>query len=160
MYWAAAQLSRQRERLALHCLGLNGFTVYYPRLRERRLRNGRHVETTPALFPGYGFVAIELQWRAAHYCPGVIRLVMDGLQPARVPDAAIEAIRKRERDGLIELPKQSLVRGQRVRVLRGPFLEAIGLFDGVNGHERVHILLSLLGASRRVTLSKDDVEAM
>jgi hypothetical protein len=86
VYWAAAQLKPQKERLALRTLTLAGFATYLPRLRERRARRGQVIDAAPLVFPGYCFVAIELQWVAAHYAPGVIRLVMDGVQPARVPD--------------------------------------------------------------------------
>jgi hypothetical protein len=41
MYWACAQLEPQRSGLALHCLGLNGFEVYCPKVREQRRVNGR-----------------------------------------------------------------------------------------------------------------------
>ena len=44
-----------------------------------------------------------------------------------------------------------------MRVLHGPFMQAVGLFDDINGHDRVHILLTLLGAARRVTLARDDI---
>ena len=50
----------------------------------------------------------------------VIRLVMNGLQPTRVPDGVIAEIRARERDGLVELPLR-LRRGDSVRILGGPF---------------------------------------
>jgi transcriptional antiterminator RfaH len=158
-YWTAAQLSRQRERVALHCLALAGFETYQPRLREQRIHRGRRTETTPALFPGYCFVLVQLQWRAAHYCPGVIRLVMDGLQPAHVPDSVIAEVRSRERDGLIELPKPRLRRGDPVRIRHGPFRERLALYDGQAPHERVAVLLELLGGPHRVTLSKQDIEA-
>jgi len=82
MYWAAAQLQPQRERLAQHCLTLNGYETYLPRLREVRLSQGRKVEVRPPLFPGYCFVAITLQWHAARWSVGVVRLVMDGAAPA------------------------------------------------------------------------------
>ena len=104
MYWAAAQLQPRREALAAHCLALAGFTVYTPRLREQRVLRGRRVEVSPPLFPGYAFVLIELQSHAARWTAGVIRLVMDGMAPARVPDAVIAEIRSREVAGLIELP--------------------------------------------------------
>jgi hypothetical protein len=87
--WTVAQLSRGAT--GWRCIGLAGFEIYQPLLRERR----RAREIVTALFPGYLFVAIELQWRAARWCPGVIRLVMDGIAPAMVPDTVIEAIRKR-----------------------------------------------------------------
>ena len=81
-FWACAQLEANRERLALHCLGLAGYEVYLPRIRARRLK-------TAALFPGYAFVLIELRWHSARWSPGVLRLVLDGMQPAKVPDKVI-----------------------------------------------------------------------
>src|SRR5215510_10881671 len=88
MYWAAAQLQPQRDTLALHFLRQAGFETYAPRLRERRTVQGRKVIKTPLLFPAYAFVFIRMQWHAARWAPGVIRLVMDGAAPARVPDAS------------------------------------------------------------------------
>jgi transcriptional antiterminator RfaH len=60
-YWTVAQLQPQRERLAVHCLGLSGFETYLPKLRERRVVRGRKVDVNPPLFPGYLFVLVELQ---------------------------------------------------------------------------------------------------
>jgi transcriptional antiterminator RfaH len=159
MYWAAAQLKPQGERVALQCLALAGFETFVPRIRERRVRQGRKVEATPPLFPGYAFVVIELQWRAAHYCPGVVRLVMDGFQPARMPDGVIADIRARQRDGLVVLPRR-LKRGDPVRILRGPFREQLAFYEGQAPHERVAVLLQLLGGQQRATLPESDVQAV
>jgi hypothetical protein len=41
MYWTAAQLEPNRERIALHLLAQERFTVYAPRLRVRRTVRGR-----------------------------------------------------------------------------------------------------------------------
>src|SRR5215813_8554952 len=90
MYWCAARLQPHREALALHCLGLAGYETYYPRLRDRRIRHGRKIELRPALFPGYCFVLIQLQWHTARWAPGTLGLIMDGIQPAKVPDPVIE----------------------------------------------------------------------
>jgi transcriptional antiterminator RfaH len=120
-YWAVSRLALNHERLALHCLTLAGFTTYLPRLRERRMSHGRRIERRPPLFPGYCFTWIELQWSAARWAPGTLGMIMDGTQPARVPDAVIEEIRSRERNGLIELPKpRGFRRGDQVRIIRGP----------------------------------------
>jgi len=78
MYWAAAQLRPQRDALALHFLRQAGFETYAPRLRQRPTVQGRKVVRTPLLFPAYAFVFIRMQWHAARWAPGVIRLVMDG----------------------------------------------------------------------------------
>ena len=73
-----------------------GYQVYAPRLRERRIANGRAVVRTPLLFPGYLFVWIELQWHAARWAPGVVRLVMNGVGPAAVPEGVIAQLKERE----------------------------------------------------------------
>jgi len=160
MYWAAAQLQPQRDTLALHFLCQAGFETYAPRLRERRTVKGRKVVRTPLLFPGYCFVAIVLQWHAARWVPGVVRLVMDGTGPAHVPDAVIDEIRKREVRGLVELPKLPPAQfGDAVRILRGPFQGHLAIYAGMKPRQRVEVLLSLLGSQQRVMLAADAVEA-
>src|SRR5262245_20151865 len=135
MYWCAAQLQPQRDGLALHCLRQAGFETYAPRLRERRIMQGRRVVQTPLLFPGYLFVLIELQWHRARWAPGVVRLIMDGVAPAVVPDGVITALKAREVGGLIELPKPPKFRpGDRVRVLHGPLADHVGLYAGMKPH--------------------------
>jgi transcriptional antiterminator RfaH len=159
-YWCAARLQARREGVATHFLGLAGFEVYLPRLRENRTIRGRKVATQPPLFPGYAFVLIVAQWYSARWCPGVLTLIMDGVGPARVPDRVIDEIRGRERDGLIELPKPpGLRRGDKVRIISGPFADHLALYDGMASHERVAVLLRVLGAQQRTELPANAVEA-
>jgi transcriptional antiterminator RfaH len=158
-YWAAAQLQPQRDGLALHCLRQAGFETYAPRLREQRTAHGCKVTRTPLLFPGYLFVLIELQWHTARWAPGVVRLVMNGVGPATVPDGVITDLKARETGGLIELPRAPRFRaGDRLRVTRGPFAGHVGLFAGMKPRERIEVLLAILGGSQRITLAADSVE--
>ena len=84
---------------------------------------------------------------------------MDGIRPARVADQIIDDLRKRERNGLIELSQRSgLKPGDRVRLLRGPFAGHLAIFADMKPRERVEVLLTFLAAQQRVTLSQDDVE--
>jgi transcriptional antiterminator RfaH len=159
-YWCACRLQVHREALALHCLGLNGYETYYPRLRDRRIRFGRTIENRPPLFPCYAFVLIELQWHAARWTPGIFGLIMDGAGPAKVPDGVIAEVRLREVNGLIELPEPPLRRGARVRILRGPFTGHLAIFADMKPRQRVEILLQLLGGEQRVTLAKKDIEVV
>ena len=161
MYWCCAQIEPFRERLALHCLGLNGFEIYCPRLREQVRMRGRKIVRTPLLFPGYAFVLVVSAWWSARWSPGVRRLVMDGEVPAHVPDAVIAEIRSRERNGLVELPKpRGLAPGTRVRVISGPLSAQIGLLASLRPRERVVCLLNLLGGQQRVELSRSAIEAV
>ena len=79
---------------------------------------------------------------------------------SRLADQIIDDLRKRERNGLIELPKRpALQPGDQVCILQGPFAGQLGLYAGMRPHERVLVLLQLLGG-QRVELSKADVEAV
>jgi transcriptional antiterminator RfaH len=116
---------------------------------------------TSLLFPGYAFVLVVSAWWSARWSAGVRRLVMDGELPAKVPDAIIAEIRSRERNGLVELPKpRGLAPGMRVRVIGGPLSEQIGMLAALRLHERVLVLLQLLGGQQRVELARSTVEAI
>jgi transcriptional antiterminator RfaH len=132
-----------------------GFEIYAPRIRAPR--TARCQDPRP-LFPGYAFVLIVLQWHAVKRTPGVVRLVTNGGTPAKVPDAVIEDLRRRERNGLVQLPEPRRFRaGDRVRVTHGPLLGLEGLVAGKRASDRVEVLLSLLGRARAV-LPIADVE--
>jgi transcriptional antiterminator RfaH len=138
---------------------LAGYQTYLPRIRVRRITQSRKVSVrTSPLFPGYAFVLIELQWHAARWSPGVLRLVLDGDRPARVPDKVIADLKGRECDGLVELPPPPrFQRGDPVRIVRGVFTGQLALFEGQRPHERVAVLLQLLG---RVELAKRNIAAI
>jgi hypothetical protein len=119
-----------------------------------------HVAPADAVFPGYLFLWVVRGWWNARWSPGVVRLIMDGLQ-AHVPDVVINEIRSRERGGSVELPRpHGLTPGMRVRVLTGPLCEQIGLLGALRPHERVLVLLQLLGGQQRVELARGAIEAL
>ena len=61
----------------------------------------------------------------------------------------------------MELPKPAGPNlGDRVRVLAGPLQGQFGLYAGMRAHERVLVLLALLGGQQRVELPKDAVEVV
>jgi transcriptional antiterminator RfaH len=158
-FWCAARSMARREAYAIEYLKRAGFEIYCPRLRQRRLLRGRHVDTCPPLFPGYIFVLIILQWHEARWCPGVLDIIMDGAHPARVPDQTIDEIRSRERNGLVELPKPpGLVRGDKVRITAGAFTHHLAIYQGQSGRDRVDVLLQLLGGRQRTELPASAVE--
>ena len=159
MYWACAQIEPYRERLAMHCLGLNGFEIYCPRLREQRRSFGRKITVTPALFPNYLFVWVVRGWWDARWAAGVRGLIMDGERPAVVPDAVISEIRGRERGGFVVLPKaRGPAIGTRMKILQGPLQGHIGLLAALRPHERVTLLLHLLRGQQRVELARSAIE--
>ena len=161
MFWACARTESKRETVAKRFLELAGFEAYVPRVREQRIRRHRKIDVISPLFPSYAFIVIDQQWHRARWSIGVAALIMDGEHPARVPDQVIAGIRAREVRGAVELPKSSgLKPGDHVKVLGGPFRGQLALYAGMKSHQRVELLLALLGSQQRVILPRADVEAL
>jgi transcriptional antiterminator RfaH len=157
MFWACGRLEPHRERLALRCLDLRGFATYWPQIGGK--------PKPEALFPGYCFISIALQWSEARWCPGVITLLMNGDEPARVADAVVEELRGREdRSGFVRLAKSRpsggprFAPGDQVRIKDGPMRGFVGLVEGMKPHARIEVLLQMLGALQKVELAAAAVE--
>jgi transcription antitermination factor NusG len=50
--------------------------------------------------------------------------------------------------------------GEAVRVTQGPFSGQLGLYHGQRPHERVLVLLALLGGQQKVELPRDVIEVV
>lgn len=151
-YWSVAQTESQREGTAAKFLSQSSYETYLPKIKSERGR-------TVPLFPTYLFVRIVDHWYSAQKTIGVIRLLMWGDQPAAIADKVVNGIMKREGDnGLVKLPKKpGLEAGQRVDIVRGSFAQHFAIYDGMAGHDRVRVLLSLMGRSVPVTLPIGDI---
>ena len=76
-------------------------------------------------------------------------------------DSLIAEIKSRERGGLVELPRRDAFKvGEQVRILAGPFEGRLGLYAEMRPHERVLVLLALLGGEQRVELARENIEAV
>jgi transcription antitermination factor NusG len=148
-FWCA-QTEGNREAVAERFLKMAGYSVYYPRISERgRVR---------PLFPSYIFIVQALQWHKARWTVAVVRIVAGrGREPAVIGDHVIDGIRAREKGGLVVLPEAPRLKpGDPVHIVHGALTGLPGLVAGMRGHERVAILLAVLG---RVTLPAGDVES-
>jgi transcriptional antiterminator RfaH len=146
--WYVVQTHVNAETKAAANLDRQGFAVYLPR----------------ALFPRYLFVAIDLatqRWRAIQSTLGVSHLVCCSDQPASVEAGVISALKARECEGgFIKLGRRSAFSpGDKVRIVEGVFIDNLALVEGVSDHERVAVLLDLLGRKVRVLVGADLITA-
>ncbi len=151
-HWLLVRTQPQRERYAQqniqHWLSIDTYLpLYYDSQHDK----------TKVLFPSYLFVR-SLQWHALKGCWGVSNVVMIGEEPARLAHKQIEELRKREaRDGVIHLPEFSYKLGQKLRVLTGHFAEHLGLYDGMDGKDRVRVLIEFMSRKTSLILPTDAV---
>jgi len=162
--WYVVQTHVNAEAKALANLQRQGFAVYLPRYLKRRSHARKVDMVARALFPRYLFVAIDLatqRWRAIQSTLGVSHLVCWNGQPASVDDGVINALKAREGEGgFIKLARRSAFSpGDKVRIVEGAFVDNLALVEGVSDHERVAVLLDLLGRKVRVLVGADLIAA-
>ena len=162
--WYVVQTQINGETKAAQNLLRQGYEIYLPRYMKRR-RHARKVDfVAKPLFPRYMFVAIDMatqRWRSIQSTSGVSRLVTHGDEPAAVPEGVVRALKVREdAKGFIK-PNiaPAFAPGDKLRVLGGAFTDSSGLFNGMADHDRVFILLEMLGRQVRVVLDADLVAA-
>jgi transcription elongation factor/antiterminator RfaH len=138
-------------------LKAQGFRCYTP-LFEKTTRHARKLRTVRApLFPRYLFVILDLtrdSWSPIRSTIGVSRLFtnQDG-RPVSVPVGIVESLIERS-DGQVTRLDIDLVRGQRVRILSGPFADFAGTLARLDAAGRVQVLLEMMGTEVPVTLSR------
>jgi transcriptional antiterminator RfaH len=162
--WYVVQTQINGEAKAVQNLQRQGFGIYLPRYLRRR-RHARKIDfIAKPLFPRYMFVAIDMatqRWRSIQSTFGVSCLVSIGDSPAAVPEGVVLALKEREDSkGFIKMNvRPAFLPGDKVRVLAGAFMDNAGFFNGLADHDRVSVLLDMLGRKVRVLMDADMVAA-
>ena len=163
-FWVAARTKAQRERWAAENVVRQGGSYYLPRLVPTKRPLPGKAPVPPCMFPSYLFVQTDGRWRYLLGTFGITGVVMQGGQPAILPETAIERIKAQEgSDGLVRLPNAPESRfqpGEAVRVTEGAFSGYHGIYQNDAAQDRVRILLEYLGAKRTVLIGEASLEAV
>lgn len=157
--WYVVNARPGREAIARDNLRRQGYFVFLP-ATKKAVRHARKVTyKEAAYFPGYLFVRLDPnvdRWMPIESTVGVLRLVKAGSRPIAAPDDLIDALRSRADEvGVLQPPRQTFTQGQAVRISQGPFSDQIAVVERLSGHERVKVLLEILGQKVAVDLSQD-----
>lgn len=148
--WYLIRTKTGRERWVRDQLCAKAAEVFLPMLRAKSPRWGRMAMSVGPLFPCYLFARFDLVscYFDIRYMAGVRAIVCAGADPLVVPDPIIAEIRRRGKDGIIEIAEQPFGSGERVMVVDGPFRGFEAIFDRyLSGADRVAILLSAVESS-------------
>lgn len=162
--WYAAYTQPNAEAKAVEHLARQGYSVYLPRYRRSVRHARRRALVLRPLFPRYLFVGLDRltqRWRPIRSTCGVVGLVASGDEPVPVASGIVDGLRRQESDGAFDLlsPAGRLRAGDAVRVTEGPFADFVGRLLGMADHERVFVLLELLGRTVRAEVSALAVDA-
>ena len=159
--WYLVFTKPRQEQKANRHLREQDFETYLPYCRTQRVRQARRVAVNEPLFPGYLFIRLDTctdNWAPIRSTPGVSRLVRFGATPTPVPDACIALLRQHEdAQGLHPIGQAELHKGDKVRVLDGPFAGLEAVYLTPRGSDRAMILLNVLGSLKPVEIAQEVV---
>ena len=159
--WFLAQTLSQREAIAEANLSRQGFRSFLPRYLKT-VRHARKLRTVTApIFPRYLFVVLNLErdrWRSVKSTMGIANLFMAHGRPVPVSKGIVETlIQSTDKYGRVQFVG-ALEKGQRVRLVAGPFAQTLGILDRLGDAGRVEVLLEIMGGGVRINLSHSWVE--
>lgn len=159
--WYALYTCPRHEKCVAQQIEQRSIACFLPLYRSVRHWRDRNKELELALFPGYVFVHLALKDRfRVLQLPSAVRLVSFNGQPAVLPEAEIEGLRRRlVRGGRVE-PHPYLRVGRRVRVCSGPMQGLEGIIVRRKDRCRLVFSLDLIMRSVAVEVDEGDVEPL
>ena len=151
---------RQENKVALVLQRELGLEVFAPRIRFRRLRAGRPLWATEALFPGYLFARFDYfeRRRQVNALPGVTQVVHFGDQASPIDDSIVAELRSLVSDNETLQVSSEPQPGSEVIIAGGSMGGLRVLVTRVMpARQRIAILLELLGSTREVEIERDRV---
>ena len=150
MNWLLIYTKPRSELLAQEHLQRQGFEVMCPMMRAQRMRSGRWDWVEEPLFARYLFVGAhhDQSWSSMRSTIGVTSVVKFGGAYAMVPEGLIELLKSSSE----EMPNHRPLfqRGQKLRIVAGPYASLEAIFEMEDGGQRAIVLLDLLGRQSRV----------
>ncbi len=137
------------------------FRIVVPVEEEVDIKDGQRRVIERKIFPGYVLVQMLMSddsWYVVRNTPGVTGFVGSGNKPTPLPAAEVDRILKRME---AEAPKVrvSFRKGQRVRIIDGPFADFHGIVDDIDTERgKVRLMVSFFGRDTPLELDFLQVE--
>ncbi|WP_238381119.1 transcription termination/antitermination protein NusG [Alkalilacustris brevis] len=163
-HWFLAQYKPNAHRIAERNLMRQGFPTFLPLQEETRRARGRFVTRKQPLFPGYLFVALDMQraaWRAVSSTFGIARLVSLGGEPKPVPCDLVAQLMLRCGENAEGTPPPPLPGpGDQVALTKGPFAGFVARIEAIAPDRRIWVLLDFLGRQTRVAAGAEQLRVI
>jgi len=139
--------------------------VLVPTEKVVEVRNKQKRETEQKFFPGYVLVEMELTddtWHLVRSTPKVTGFVGSGTKPVALSQDQVDDIQRQMATGAEKpKPKSVFQRGDKVRVVDGPFVNFQGVVDDSNPERgRMKVVVPVFGRPTPVELEYYQVERL
>ena len=166
MDWGVVTTVPACEHKAKADLTSVGFSCYFPRYESVEAVRGQIVRRARPLFPGYLFFGLIDLWRNVFDSESVREVLMwdeEQGEPARLPQEVVDELHERESpEGVIkfDIPrKRRYAPGIKVTIRHGVMTGLSGIIDRLQTHERVQVLLDMLGRGTTVSVREAEITA-
>lgn len=137
------------------------FDVVIPTQEEIEVKDGKRRNVERHVFPGYvlvNMILTEESWYVVRNTPGVTGFVGMGNQPTPLrPEEVAQILRRMEADA--PHVKVSFKKGERVRIVDGPFNDFRGMVESIDTERnKVRVMVSFFGRETPVELDFLQVE--
>jgi transcriptional antiterminator RfaH len=161
LQWYLIRTRQHKERLVQCQLAQFVSSTFLPLTQTKHWQCKKVSETTVPLFPCYifGLIHLESEYHRVMRTRGVVGFIGAGEEPSVVDDSIVEEIKRRGRNGIVELPGKQFKSGQTVQVHTGVLRGLNAVFERyLSGSDRVALLLNeVRGANVRVILSSSQI---
>jgi len=156
-HWYTVYTKPRQEATAEENLQRQNFAVYFPRIQTTHYIKEQWQDCIEPLFPRYLFIQADHEIDSlapVRSTRGVCHLVRFGNDLVPLPDEVIAYLKGMEdpAKGLVVPESLPFKKGDRVKVLDGPFAQLQGVYQSEQGEQRALILLECLGQFTTVCL--------
>ena len=150
--WFVAQFKPNSYLIANENLKRQGIQTFLPLVETTKRRSTTYITKLEPLFPGYIFVAFDLEkfrWTRVNNTMGVNRIVSQNNMPQPISHSFISCLKKRcDSKGKL-LSGNDLRIGKKVEIINGPFAKMIGTVETINPDARITLLFDIMGQTTR-----------
>ena len=156
--WSILQFKPNAHKLAEHNLKLQKYKTFLPLEKVSRYKNQQLILLERPLFPGYMFVAFEkesIPWHKINCTYGVSKLLTINNRPYIAPHSLIDGIKARCDQNGVLLPQKHFSKGDKVRLVSGPFDDFLATVESIDKNQRIWVLMDFMGKTARTIINPE-----
>jgi transcription elongation factor/antiterminator RfaH len=158
--WYVIQTKPREEDRATFFLHEVGIEIYSPKMEICAMTGTKATMVRKPLFPNYIFAHFDAKEDLfkVSWAKGVQKVLPESPTPVPLDEVVIESIKSlANKDGIVR--KRGFKKYDRIRVIRGPMRDVMGIFENwVSDRGRVRILLDLFNYQARLELHHSLIE--
>ena len=151
--WFILQFKSNSHLQASKNLTQQGFEAFLPLHDTASRTSSRFTNTSKPLFPGYMFIRFdraEADWHKINNTYGVSRLVTFNSILKPIPTGFVDNLMKRYDSSGKLIPIIKMNKGDKVKILEGPFANLIATIEKYETEQRIWVLMDLLGRKTKI----------